>query len=89
MILSSKMNKADVSIDMERLLDEDPVVTRKRAGLKRKIAELERSKETLDGFWSGDSVSGLGQEASESPMDVQWSAVMVRSFGHTSSAIAE
>jgi hypothetical protein len=73
-------------INMERLLDEDPVVARKRAGLKRKIAELERIKETLDEFWSGNSISGLSQEASESPIDVQWPASLRSPNSITSSS---
>jgi hypothetical protein len=66
-------------INLERLLDEDPVVARKRAGLKRKIAELERIKETLDEFWSGNSISGLSQ-------DVQWPASLRSPNSITSSS---
>jgi hypothetical protein len=41
-------------INMERLLDEDPVVAKKRASLEEKITRLENIKEKLDDFWSGN-----------------------------------
>ena len=53
-------DEASERINMERLLDEDPVIAKQRADLREKISGLERIKQKLDEFWFQDSISRLG-----------------------------